>query len=171
MNDSASRDFSDFYEQWFDRVYNYARHRTGSPVRADEIVSDTFSRVLQVWSRYDQARGDRQTWLFTIAFRAVADHYRLEKRRFWSPLELLPDPKEPGGGPPARAEQAQEQFQLAQALAQLDEQHREVVTLRFFAGMTNRAIAGLLGISESNVAVILFRSVRKMRKTLPGVEA
>lgn len=163
--------FGRFYEQWFDRVYNYARHRTGSPVRADEIVSDTFARVLQSWDRYDAAKADRQTWLFSIAFRAVADHYRSESRRRQAPLEALPDPREPGGGPPHDAERAQQELQLANALAELEDQHREIVTLRFFAGMTNRAIARLLGISESNVAVILFRSIRKMRISLPGVEA
>jgi len=76
---STSRDFSDFYEEWFDRVYNYARHRTGSGVRADEIVSDTFARVLSAWSSFDPFKGNRRSWLFAIAFRATADHYRAER--------------------------------------------------------------------------------------------
>ena len=36
--------------------------------------------------------------------------------------------------------------------------------------MTNRAIGELLGLTESNVAVILFRSIRKMRENFPGLE-
>ena len=31
MSESGTRDFDRFYEEWFDRVYDYARHRTGSP--------------------------------------------------------------------------------------------------------------------------------------------
>ena len=46
-----------------------------------------------------------------------------------------------------------------------------MVSLRFFSGMTNRAIGDLLGLSESNVAVILFRSIRKLRKNFPALEA
>lgn len=171
MSETASLDFADFYEEWFDRVYNYARNRTGSPVRADEVVSDTFSRIFKSWARFDPAKADRRTWLFSIAFRAVADHYRGEKRRFWSPLELLAEPAEPGGGPAQEAEAAQDQKDLSTALAGLEDQQREIISLRFYAGMTNRAIAELLGLTESNVAVILFRSVRQMRKTFPGVEA
>lgn len=166
---TQSAEFAAFYDEWFSRVYNYARHRTGSATRADEIVSETFTRVLKSWDRFDAGKGDRQTWLFSIAFRAVADHYRSEKRRAWFSLD---GHKEKSEDPPDSAlESAQEQLRLLAALAGLSDQHREVVSLRFFGGMTNRAIAGLLGLSESNVAVILFRSVRLMRKDLSGVEA
>lgn len=171
MSESADLDFAVFYEKWFDRVYNYARHRTGSAVRADEIVSDTFSRAMKSWSRFDAAKADRQTWLFSIAFRAVADHYRAEKRSVWSPMESVPEAREGGGGPPQELEEKQRRRDLAAALQVLEDKPREIVSLRFFGGMTNRAIAELLGLTESNVAVILFRSIQRMRKNFPSVEA
>lgn len=171
MNASAGQDFAGFYEEWFDRVYNYARHRTGSGVRADEIVSDTFSRVLKSWSKFDASKADRRTWLFSIAFRAVADHYRAEKRGVWSPLDSIPEPRQPGGGPAQELEDKIQQLNVAEALQKLEDQPREIVSLRFYGGLTNRAIGELLGLSESNVAVILFRSVRRMRKNFPSVEA
>ena len=171
MTQIPTSEFAEFYEKWFDRVYNYARGRTGSAARADEVAADTFERAFRAWGKFDAGRGDRQTWLFTIAFRSVADHYRSEKRGVWSSLELEPEPAADGDGPPQLVERAQERKDLAAALASLEEEAREVVSLRFFSGMTNRAIGELLGLSESNVAVILFRSVRKMRKNFPGVEA
>ena len=166
-----SQEFSDFYEQWFDRVYTYARHRTGSPTRADEIASDTFSRVLKNWETFDPAKADRRTWLFYIAFRAVADNYRAQRAGVVQGLELAAEPQERGLGPPGEAERAQERRDLAAALAALDDKAREIVALRFYAGMTNRAIAKLLDLTESSVAVTLFRSVRRMRKNFTGVEA
>lgn len=171
MSESGDQGFADFYESWFGPVYNYARHRTGSAARADEIVSDTFTRAFRSWSRFDEGKADRRTWLFSIAFRAVADSYRAEKRWFWSPLERAEDVREDSAGPAQRFEAGEEQRQLMEALARLEDQPREVVSLKFFGGLTNRAIAGLLGLTESNVAVILFRSVRRMRKNFPGVEA
>ncbi len=170
MSEDAVQDFSGFYEKWFDRVYNYARHRTGSGTRADEIVSDTFSRVYQSWASFDPKKGDRRTWLFSIAFRAVADHYRSEKRRFWISLGLISEPREPKGSPPEKMEASLEQKRLLTALDSLADQPREIVSLKFFSGMTNRAIGELLGLTESNVAVILFRSIRKMRENFPGLE-
>ncbi len=171
MTQNPTAEFAEFYEEWFAKVYNYARGRTGSAARADEIAADTFERAFRAWGKFDASRGDRRTWLFSIAFRSVADHFRSEKRGVWSSLELTAEPATDHDGPPQLAEQAQERKHLLAALAGLDEEAREVVSLRFFSGMTNRAIGDLMGLSESNVAVILFRSVRKMRKNFPGMEA
>lgn len=170
MSDKPTAEFSEFYASWFDRVYNYARGRTGSATRADEIAADTFERALRAWPKFDAKRGDRRTWLFTIAFRSVADHFRAEKRGVWSSLELI-EPADAAKGPAKEAEAADEKRLLTAALDGLEDEAREVVSLRFFSGMTNRAIGDLLGLSESNVAVILFRSIRKLRKNFPALEA
>jgi len=166
MSDTPTRDFEFFYEENFDRVYNYARHRTGSASRADEIAADTFHRALKAWESYDLKKGDRRSWLFAIAFRATADHYRSQTRRKWFSLGLAPEPTEP---PPYK--QDEKQKHLFEALATLTDQQREIVSLKFYACMKNRAIAQVLGITESNVAVILFRSVRRMREDFSKMES
>lgn len=171
MTENAEQGFARFYEEWFPRVYNYARHRTGSATRADEIVSETFSRALKSWPSFDPDKGDRRTWLFSIAFRCVADHYRCEKRRGWFGLEFLLGREPREQGPERKLEESQQSGRVFSALEMLSEEHREIVALKFFGGLTNRAIAKLAKLSESNVAVILFRSVRLMRKSLSGVEA
>lgn len=171
MSDKPTAEFAEFYSSWFDRVFSYARARTGSATRADEIAADTFERAFRAWGKFDARRGDRRTWLFTIAFRSVADHYRSEKPGVWTSLELTAEPPDAAKGPAKEAEAADEKRRLSAALASLEDEAREVVSLRFFSGMTNRAIGDLLGLSESNVAVILFRAVRKLRKNLPALEA
>ncbi len=170
MSKGATQNFGAFYEEYFDRVYNYARHRTGSATRADEIASDTFTRVLDAWPRFDPEKGDRRSWLFSIAFRAVADHYRSEKRRGWFSLGLLSGRKEEREKPASGPEQTEGTEGLQSALNALSEEHREIVSLKFFSGMTNRAIAKLMGLTEANVGIILFRSVRRMRKSIPSGE-
>lgn len=171
MSDGTDSEFAAFYERLFDRVYNYARSRTGSSSLADEIASDTFSRAFRSWAKFDPRKGDRQTWLFSIAFRAVADHYRSEKRRPGTPIESVADLRDSAEGPSQALELAEERRRLGEALSRLDDREREIVSLRFFAGLTNRAIGELLGLSASNVAVLLFRSVRRMRVTISAVEA
>ncbi|MBI5211056.1 MAG: sigma-70 family RNA polymerase sigma factor [Elusimicrobia bacterium] len=168
MDERAAGDFEAFYAEWFDRVYNYARHRTGSATRADEIASDVFTRALAGWSRLDPNKGDARSWLFSIAFRAIADHYRAEKRRRWFSLGLLFGSKEERDQQAPEPKQEPEVERLMAALGELSDQHREVVSLKFFSGMTNRAIAKLTGLTESNVGIILFRSIRRMRKGLPA---
>ena len=171
MDEAPGLDFAAFYEHWFDRVFNNARHRTGSATRADEIVSDTFSRALKSWPKYDPNKGEPATWLFSIAFRAVADHYRGEKRLLFSQLDDAQEALDRGPAPGQSMEEAQTRTELAKALRGLEDQARDIVGLRFFGGMTNRAIGELLGLNESNVGVILFRSIRTLRKNFPGLEA
>lgn len=171
MSDKPTAEFAEFYASWFDRVYNYARGRTGSAVRADEIAADTFERAFRAWGKFDAKRGDRRTWLFTIAFRSVADHYRAEMPGVWTSLELTAEPPDAARGPAKEAEAADEKRLLTKALNGLEDEAREVVSLRFYSGLTNRAIGDLLGLSESNVAVILFRSIRKLRRNFPALEA
>ena len=101
----------------------------------------------------------------------MADHYRSEKRRRWFSLGLLSGRKEETEKPGRDPGQGEEVERLMAALGRLSEVQREVVTLKFFSHMTNRAIAGLTGLSEANVAVMLFRCVRRMRKSLSGEEA
>ena len=60
----------------------------------------------------------------------------------------------------------QEQFDLARLcalLAQCSDRERELVALKYGAGLTNRTIAGLTGLSESNVGTILNRLVMRLR--------
>ncbi len=171
MSDKPTAEFAEFYAQWFDRVFNYARGRTGSATRADEIAADTFERAFRSWGKFDASRGERSTWVFSIAFRSVADHYRAEKSGVWTSLESAAEPRDEAKGPAKEAEAEDEKRRLAAALASLDDAAREIVSLKFFSGMTNRAIGDLLGLSESNVGVILFRSIRKLRKNFPALEA
>lgn len=166
MGDSPSRDFEFFYQEHFDRVYNYARHRTGSASRADEITADTFHRALKSWEGFTLKKGGRRSWLFAIAFRATADHYRSQTRKKWMTLGLAPEPVEPQ--PVAPDEKQQRLFEV---LAKLSDQQREIVSLKFYAGMKNRAIAEILDLTQSNVAVILFRSVRQMREDFSKMES
>ena len=55
---------------------------------------------------------------------------------------------------------------LSALLAQLAERERELVALKYGAGLTNRAIADLNGMSESNVGTILHRVTQQLRATL-----
>lgn len=152
--------FRAFYNQWFDRVYAYARHRTGSTSAAEEVAADVFKRALESWETLDSEKGEARSWLFSIAFRAVADHFRARARRKWLSLDVLsrvlqaPEPSSADGDA------------VRSALATLSEKHQDILALRFVAGLTNREIARMTGHTESNVAVILFRSIRRMRRLL-----
>ncbi|MHB8157955.1 MAG: RNA polymerase sigma factor, partial [Desulfocucumaceae bacterium] len=57
---------------------------------------------------------------------------------------------------------------LLQALASLEDRERNIVALKFWGRLSNRRIAELTGLSSSNVGVILYRSMRRLRTILDG---
>lgn len=98
--------------------------------------------------------------MFTIARNIATDHFR--RRRPALPLEAV---ELPASAPPPE-EQVQQQDDLARLgglLAQLNTRERELVALKYGAGLTNRSIARLTGLGESNVGTILYRVVHQLR--------
>ncbi|HEX2981229.1 MAG TPA: sigma-70 family RNA polymerase sigma factor [Anaerolineaceae bacterium] len=153
-------DFDAVYRAEVTRVFNFFRYRVGDDQLAEDLTAETFEKAWRNRERYRRDRAAFSTWLFTIARRVAVDHYR--RRQAVVSLEALSEL--PAGEPTENAIQERVDFaRLTALLAQLAEHDRELVALRYGAGLTNRAIAGLTGLSESNVAVLLHRVVQKLR--------
>ena len=70
---------------------------------------------------------------------------------------------------PEEASEREEEIKVLQScVSQLSKAEQEIISLKFGAEMTNRQIAKTLGLSESNVGVIVYRSVRKLRDGFKG---
>ena len=162
--------FAEQYGEYLPRVLNYVRLRVDGEDLAQELTAQTFERALSRLHTL-RDRGAFGGWLFRIARSIVAGHYR--RRRPVVSLERVGEhaavEAEAEPGPEARIEAYQEVEALRQALQLLSEREQEIIRLRFVAGLTNRAIAKTMNLREGNVAVILFRAVRKLRKTLGEV--
>jgi RNA polymerase sigma-70 factor (ECF subfamily) len=156
-------DFTQLYQHNLERVFNYVRYRLG-PAEAEDVTADIFVRT---WTRrhdYDPRKGAPTTWLWAIARNIVTD--RLRRRR---PAHVEFGFDLAGSGNPAAELDAEEELQQVwAALVQLPLVDQEIISLRFGAGHTNRTIATLIGLSESNVAQRLRRALRKMRLYLQG---
>jgi len=105
-------------------------------------------------------------WLFSIARHVITDWQRRQYLRQFLPWEAFGQQPSGEPGPEQAALESEERRQLHQALRQLSDRERDVLGLRFASEMTNREIAGLTGLSESNVAVILYRALRKLRQAM-----
>ncbi|MDF2925688.1 MAG: subfamily polymerase sigma-24 subunit [Paenibacillaceae bacterium] len=60
---------------------------------------------------------------------------------------------------------------LSRALAALAERERNIIALKFGAGLKNTEIARVTGVTEDNVGVILYRTLKKLKKELGSVSA
>ena len=155
--------FADLYEHYFPRVYNYIRYRVQDAEVADDITARTFERALRGLHSYKEGKGTFSTWLFIIAVNSTNDHFRAERRRRWLSLEALRGRTYPAPGPEEVNVNREMRAELLQAIAQLGDRERNLIALKFGTGLTNRQIAVLTRLSESNVAVILYRTVRHLR--------
>jgi len=155
--------FAAIYDHYFPRVYNYVRYRVRDAETADDLTAQAFERALVSIGSYRPERAPFAAWLFAIARNAVNDHLRAKRRRRWLSLEVLrgrpgnePQPEEVAIHNETRAE-------LLAAVARLSEREQDLIALKFAAGLTNRRIAELTGLSESNVGVILYRAMQRLR--------
>src|SRR3989339_348209 len=76
------------------------------------------------------------------------------------------DPASREPGPDERLAASQENERLLRALAGLDSRSREVLGLKFQAGLNNRQIAEVLDLGESHVGVLVYRAVKKLQAEL-----
>jgi len=156
--------FATLYEYYLPRVFSYMVCRTGNQALAEDLTAAVFEKAWQKMATYRGDRGAFSTWLFTIARRIVADHFRRHKSPDTVSLEELPQPIVAEGTPESECLRREELLWFHTCLKTLSEREQEIVALRFFSGLANKEIARILGLKEGHVGVILYRAIRKLRK-------
>lgn len=153
-------DWEAVYVEQLPRVYNFLRYRTGNEALAEELTSHTFEKAWRERHRYRADLAGVATWLLRIARNTAIDH-----RRTWRGHEQLDEElAAPAEGTPEEAALVDSNFaRLSALVGTLPERDRELLALKYGAGATNRAIADVTGLSESNVGTILHRTVQKLR--------
>ena len=165
--EAPSRGFSFelLYRQSRDDVYAYAAGLLRDGSAAEEVTAAAFERVYRKRDRFDPRRGSPRAWLFGIARNAA--HDELRRRRRQAPLSE--EPADLAAGAHADGvERTELRLALRLALDRLEPRERELVALKFFAGLSNAEIARVLEISESNAGTKLHRVVTKLREACDG---
>jgi RNA polymerase sigma-70 factor, ECF subfamily len=161
---SAQRDpgqFGALYDRYVQPVYRYLYSRVGAASDAEDLTAQTFLRALEALPRY-RHRGYFSAWLFAIARHKVIDHYR--RRRVQVPLE----DSAPGDDPDllAQAVQSDQQEQLKDLLRSLTEDGRELIRLRYTAGLSFAEMAALTGRNEEAVKKALYRLLDRLQEKM-----
>lgn len=157
---ATESDFEEVYRQELPRIFNFFRYQFGDDAIAEDLTADTFEKAWRNRDRYKRDLAAFSTWLFTIARRVAVDHFR--KKRPNIPLEeFIQIPADENTED--AAQQRDDIARLSILLSRLADRDRELVALKYGAGLTNRTIAGLIGMTESNVGVTLYRLVQSLR--------
>jgi RNA polymerase sigma factor (sigma-70 family) len=160
--------FSNFYNEYFDKVYNYVYFKTGERVNAEDLVCGIMEKVLNNLHRYQASAGSLDTWIFTIARNHLIDWYR-KKERNEEHFEEGEEPQIPDRvteGPEESMLRAEREETIRELLWRLPETEREIMILKFWGGLKNIEIADQLGINPNSVNVMVFRTLKKIKKMI-----
>ncbi|MEA4907159.1 MAG: sigma-70 family RNA polymerase sigma factor [Chloroflexi bacterium] len=163
-------DLSEQFERTYPAIYRYFRYRGADVDAANDLAAAVFERALTRLASFDPDKGSFHTWLFTIAHHTAINDWKARARAWLLPLEAAAARPAPDPSPEAALEQRQRQADLLAALGTLERRPREILALKFAGRLTNRQIAGLTGLSEANVGVILYRALRRLKAALSAGE-
>ncbi len=152
-------DWDAAYREEMPRVFSYLRYRGFERATAEDLTSATFEKAWRARERYRKDRAAVSTWLLAIARNVAIDHLRRSRREVPIEDETLRDE----ATPEAAALRSAEFGRLRALVGALPEREREILALKYGAGATNRAIATLTGLGESNVGTILHRTIGTLR--------
>lgn len=158
-----SDDFSEIYNKYFPRLYKYILYRVGDLNTAEDLVSDVFEKALAKYNTYCPDKGKLSTWLFTIANNTITNYFKKKNQN----TELID----------LNHVEARDRLEdliidrelkevLLKSMAYLNDRQKNVIALKFGACLTNRQIAQMMNITESNVGTIIFRSLKKLKDVL-----
>jgi len=154
----ATLDFDALYRTSRDDVYAYVVTLLRDRGAAEDVTAQAFERAFRKQGSYDAGRGAPRGWLFGIARNAALDELRRRRRTAEMPAEIAVE---------ADVEQRTlERAAVRAALATLKARDREVIALKFHAGLDNAEIAQVLGVSPTNAGTLLHRAMTKLREAV-----
>jgi len=158
--------FGELYQRSYERIYNYVHYRVSDRETAEDLTAEVFEQLLLHIGEYDADKAPFDAWLVGFARNMVNRHHRARQRRRWLSLDAIRGLRDKGKGVEETVIQSDYKSRLLEALKSLDGRQRDLLGLKFGVGMNNRQIAALTGLSESNVGVILYRAIHRLRAEL-----
>ncbi|HEY2201287.1 MAG TPA: RNA polymerase sigma factor, partial [Solirubrobacteraceae bacterium] len=145
-------------------LLGFLAYRTGDRALAEDLLADTFERVLRTRRRFDRRKASQKTWLYSIALNVLRDHAR-RRAAGTRALERV------AAGDHAAVEGSdfeaiEQQDSIQRALGTLSQEEREAIALRFGADLTVPEIARLRREKLTTAEGRVYRALRKLRDEL-----
>src|SRR4051812_29216493 len=154
-------EFERLYEQHSAGLFSFLAYRTRDRAQAEDLLADTFERVLKARRRFDPRKAGEKTWLYSIALNVLRDQVRrqgAEDRAF----ERAPEPAVATGAAAAGYQGVEDRDAVMSALEVLTPQERDTVTLRFGGDLTLPEIAKVSGEKLTTVEGRFYRALKKL---------
>lgn len=152
--------FDELVERWQNRLWRHAYCLTGDRDAAWDAVQETWFAVIRGIRKLEDARAFPR-WVFAILRNQCADWVTRQQRRRRLADRLKPDSVSDGAERTTAT-----RIDVQTALAGLDAQQREVVSLHYVQDLGTKEIAEVLGIPEGTVKSRLYYAREELRRIL-----
>ena len=161
--DATGEALRTLYRSYSGELLGFALNALGERGAAEEVVQEVFTRAWRNADRYDSARGSVRTWLYQIARHAIIDMRRRASAR---PALAAGDAPADAGVSGDSIEQAMLGWQVAAALERLTPEHRQMIRLAHFQGLSVREIAERCELPIGTVKSRTWYALRSLRLVL-----
>jgi RNA polymerase sigma-70 factor, ECF subfamily len=159
--------FGAIFDAYAGPVHRFIASRVNRPSDAEDLTQLVFVKALEALPRYEARGIPFGGWLFRLARNAIIDQIRT--RRDHLSLVAAVTRETEDASPEARAALRDDLDRVAAALRDLTDDQREVIELRFFAGLSVLETAVAMGRQEGTVRGLQFRAIAALRRSL-GIE-
>src|SRR5215211_7210086 len=156
--------FGEIYAKYAGLILRYLYVRVRDQEGAQDLTQEVFVRVIKGIGGFEY-RGEKSFlgWLYTIANNVLIGQAR-RKRAISTPLDENMELVDPRGQDEVLS--IYERVALQQAIGQLTQDQQQVLTLKFFADMTNNEIATTIGRSEGAVKALQHRALQSLQQIM-----
>jgi RNA polymerase sigma-70 factor (ECF subfamily) len=159
---NSTDSFEAAYESHSRSIYNFLFWRTKDGQLSEDLTSSTFEKA---WISRDSFHGGSvQAWLYRIARNLLIDHWRKKQPIYVEDVDTLQE--DTTATTAELLDKRQRLKELQKALDKLPDDMHLVVTMRFIEGYSSKQVAAGLNLSESNVRVIQYRALKKLKEQL-----
>jgi RNA polymerase sigma-70 factor, ECF subfamily len=159
--------FGRIFDAYVGPIHRFIASRVNRPSDAEDLTQLVFVKALEALPRYEARGIPFGGWLFRLARNAIIDQVRT--RRDHLSLVAAVTRETEDAGPEAMAALRDDLERVARALIELTDDQREVIELRFFAGLSVHETADAMGRQDGTVRGLQFRALGALRRSL-GIE-
>ena len=149
--------FARLYETAFPMLMRVASRITGSEEAAEDICQDAFFRLHEQWPAFPSS-DDAKFWLIRVVKNAALNYAKRKTRERKAYQRAFHESKESGESSDVPVIRAETQAAVKAALEKIPDNLRIVLILKEYADLSYKEIGRVLGISEGNVKVRVFRA-------------
>jgi RNA polymerase sigma-70 factor (ECF subfamily) len=163
-----SEAFGLIFDEFHGAIFRFVASRVGSPSDAEDLTQIVFVKAIEALPRYEARGVPFGGWLFRLARNTAIDYLRTHREH--ADLADITGRATEDRGPESITILRTDLDAVAGALGKLTPDQREVIGLRFFAGLTPKEVGELMGRHEGTIRGLQFRAIESLRRSL-GVKS